>query len=141
MKILIDTDVLIDVALNRESFAEYSSKILDKTENGLLDGFIAWHSISNFYYLISKLSGQKKTKNFISELLEFVSISATDTKSAVYALSLDIKDFEDSLQISAAKVCNADFIVTRNIKHYRKSPTPAISPKKLLERLNKNNLN
>lgn len=135
MIVLIDTDVLLDVALNREPFTEYSAKLIDRVEQNIIEGFIAWHSLSNFYYLIAPSSGKKKTKEFISELLKFVNVSSTDTKSAEYALSLNVPDFEDALQMAAAKECNADYIITRNIKHYKKSPILAITPKELLDKV------
>ncbi len=135
MIVLIDTDILLDVALNREPFVAYSAKLIDRVEQNIIEGFIAWHSLSNFYYLIASSSGKKKTKAFISELLKFVNVSSTDTKSAEYALSLDVPDFEDALQMSAAKECNADYIITRNIKHYKKSPILAITPKELLDKV------
>ena len=135
MIVLIDTDVLLDVALNREPFTEFSAKLIDRVEQNIIEGFIAWHSLSNFYYLIAPSSGKKKTRAFISELLKFVNVSSTDTKSAEYALSLNVPDFEDALQMSAAKECNADYIITRNIKHYKKSPILAITPKELLDKV------
>jgi len=135
MIVLIDTDILLDIALNRDPFVEYSAKLIDKVEQNIIEGFIAWHTLSNFYYLIAPSSGKKKTKEFISELLNFVNVSSTHTKSAEYALSLNVPDFEDALQMSAAKECNADFIVTRNTKHYKKSPIPAVTPKELLDKI------
>ena len=48
MIILIDTDVLIDVALDREPFAENAAALLDRLEQDPGKGFVAWHSISNF---------------------------------------------------------------------------------------------
>jgi len=135
MIVLIDTDILLDVALNREPFVAYSAKLIDRVEQNIIEGFIAWHSLSNFYYLIAPSSGKKKTKEFIGELLKFVNVSPTDTKSAEYAISLNVPDFEDALQMSAAKECNADYIITRNIKHYKKSPILAITPKELLDKV------
>ncbi len=132
MTILIDTDILLDIALKREPFFEYSAKILDEVENGKIKGFIAWHSLSNFYYLIAPASAKTKTKMFLSELLNFVEVSPSNTKSAVKAISLNVPDFEDALQIAAAMECMADYIITRNVKRYKNSPIKSLTPKILI---------
>jgi predicted nucleic acid-binding protein len=129
---LLDTDVLIDVAIGRKPFNKYSAKVLDYAENHKFQAFIAWHSIANFYYLVASTSNIKQTRNFLHDLLQFVNISQTSTDDARNALLLKVSDFEDALQIAAARACNAAVIVTRNIKHYRRSPIPAKSPERFI---------
>ncbi|RMF60243.1 MAG: PIN domain-containing protein [Calditrichaeota bacterium] len=133
MNLLIDTDVLIDVALNRAPYARHSSRILDAAQQRRFEAFIAWHSIANFYYLVSSPKSNKAAKEFIRELLTFVNIAPTRTEDAVYALNLPISDFEDALQIAAAKVSGARLIITRNVKHFKKSPIPALTPRDFCE--------
>jgi len=135
MIILIDTDILFDVALQREPFFLHSAQILDNAENQEFIAYVAWHTLSNFYYLISSSSGKDKTKQFLNDLLKFVNVSPTDTKSAKKALSLNVPEFEDALQMSAAIECNASYIITRNIKHYKNSPVASLTPEKFLEKL------
>ncbi len=125
---LLDTDVLIDVALDRQPFSNDSSAVLDAAQRREFQAFIAWHSIANFYYIVSSPSGKDSAKVFIADLLAFVQISPAQTADARYALQMDLPDFEDALQVAAARVCRADYLVTRNLKHYKKSPVPAISP-------------
>jgi len=134
MTLLIDTDILIDIALKRTPFYEYSAKMIDSIENKKIKGFIAWHSISNFYYLTAANSSNDKAKEFIKDLLDFIKVAVTDTGSALKALQLNVPDFEDALQISAALSCNADFIITRNIKHYKNSPITAITPESFFKK-------
>ena len=90
MIVLLDTDVLIDVALDRKPFVEYSSAVLDLAENHRIKGFIAWHSVANFYYLVSSASNKKLTRNFIIELLQFIEISETKTDDAIYAANRQV---------------------------------------------------
>ena len=135
MIVLLDTDVLIDVALQREPFFQYSSKVLELAEQKIINAYLAWHSVSNFYYIVESKSKKYKTTDFIRELLQFVLISPTKTKDAIYAATLKIPDFEDALQIAAASTCNAELIITRNIRHYKTSPITAMSPEKYLETL------
>jgi hypothetical protein len=97
--------------------------------------FIAWHSIANFYYIVSSDNIPGDSVRFIIELLNFVEVSKTDTKDALFAAELNLKDFEDALQVAAARSCRATYIITRNVKHYRISPVPALNPKVFLNRI------
>ncbi len=132
--VLIDTDILIDIALGREGFVENSSKIMDFAESNRIKAFIAWHTISNFYYIVDANSDNVSSLDFIRDLLRFVKISPTSTKDALFALDLNFTDFEDALQVSAAVVCKAQFIITRNTRHYKKSPLPALTPQSFISK-------
>lgn len=128
MIVLIDTDVLIDVALDRQPFADHAAAVLDAAQRGTLQAFIAWHSLANFYYIVSTPSGNPAAREFIGELLDFIEVAPVSTDDARYALSLKLNDFEDALQVAAAQASHAGRILTRNLKHYRKSPIPAETP-------------
>ncbi len=132
MIVLIDTDVLLDIALMRKDFYKDSMKIIDLAEDKKISGFIAWHTLSNLYYLTSSASRKGKSKEFINDLLEFIQVANTNTNSAIKAVNMDVPDFEDALQISSAIECNANYIITRNIKHYRKSIIKAVTPTQFL---------
>ncbi|MFQ5708212.1 MAG: type II toxin-antitoxin system VapC family toxin [bacterium] len=125
---LVDTDVLIDVALDRKPFSDHSSALLDAAQRRSFHAFVAWHSISNFYYIVESSTETANAKNFIIDLLKFVEVAPTATKDALYAAQLRLTDFEDALQVAAARACKAELIVTRNVKHYKGSPTPAHTP-------------
>ncbi len=132
MIVLIDTDVLLDIALMRKDFYKDSMKIIDLAEDKKISGFIAWHTLSNLYNLTSSASKKGKSKEFINDLLEFIQVANTNTSSAIKAVKMDVPDFEDALQISSAIECNANYIITRNIKHYRKSIIKAVTPTQFL---------
>jgi predicted nucleic acid-binding protein len=129
MRILIDTDVLLDVALGRSEFVKASADVLRWAESGG-KAVIAWHSISNCAYLL-KGDGRQ----FLGSLLTIVEVAATGTKVARKALELPMKDLEDAMQAAAALSWKADFIITRNVSDYRKSPVPAVTPNKFLKEL------
>lgn len=134
MIVFIDTDILIDVALKRENFWENSAKIIDLCQEKKLKGFIAWHTLSNFYYIISSAENKKETKQFLSDLLKFIDVAKTGSEEAKKALVMDVPDFEDALQISASISCNAEYIITRNKKHYKRSPITALTPDEFLKK-------
>jgi len=131
MKVLVDTDVLLDVALDRAPHASAAAALLDTLEQRPGSGFVAWHTLSNFYYLVRPKHGNKDAQQFVLELTRFLSVSPTDTESVRVAGSLDMRDFEDAMQVAAALACGADVIATRNTKDFRRSPVPGKSPEGL----------
>lgn len=133
MNILIDTDVLLDIGLKRESFYLNSARVISLAENHKVAGYIAWHTLSNFYYLTSSDSDRKTAKQFLEDLLKFIKIAPVDTEAAKKAFIIETMDFEDAMQISSAISCNAKFIVTRNVKHYQRSPIQAIIPDEFIK--------
>lgn len=133
--ILLDTDVLIDTALDRSPHSQPATDLLDRIEYGAESAFIAWHSISNFYYIVAPVSGGTSARDFIVELTGFVSVATTDTEAIRYAVGLPMSDFEDAMQVAAARACGARHIVTRNVRDYHRSPIPAVDPREAIRLL------
>lgn len=130
MKILIDTDILLDVALDRSQFAEASGQILDWAEDHPGATCVAWHTLANVAYLV-----KGDPRAFLRELLLFVVVPGTSTEAAQRALELPMADLEDAFQAITAQSFTADYIVTRNVKDYRRSPISAVSPEQFLSDL------
>ena len=133
--ILLDTDVLIDVALDRHPHSGPSSELLDQIEQGVESAYIAWHSVSNLYYIVAPTRGGLNARDFIVELTRFVEVATTDTEAIRYAAGLPMGDFEDAMQVAAARACGARHIVTRNVRDYERSPIRAIDPQEALTEL------
>src|SRR6059036_1336935 len=114
MRFLLDTDVLLDVALRRERFFEESAGVVTWAEGEPGQAAVAWHSLSNIAYLF-----RPNARGFIRDLLRFVEVPPVATDESRQAVDLPIADFEDALQVSAAIAFRASFIVTRNLRHYR----------------------
>jgi len=133
--ILIDTDVLIDVALDRQPFSEAASELLDRLQTGPKRAFVAWHTLSNFYYLVTPSRGGPDARAFITELTRFVAVADCGASAMAFAIRLGMTDFEDAMQVAAARACGAGFVVTRNARDFRRSPIPAITPAEALETL------
>ncbi len=133
--ILLDTDVLIDVAMDRQPYSGPASELLDRIEHGSESAYVAWHSVSNLYYLVSPSRGRVSARDFIVELTSFVAVATTDTEAVRYAAALPMPDFEDALQVAAARACGARHIVTRNVRDYEQSPIRAVSPQEALVEL------
>ena len=99
------------------------------------DAFIAWHTASNLYYNAHRALGGPSARAFITALLNFVELAPTTTDDLRYALDLPMTDFEDAMQVAAARACDAQFIVTRNVRDFAGSPIPALSPAQALAEL------
>jgi predicted nucleic acid-binding protein len=130
--ILLDTDVLIDVALDRPPHADAAAELLTFLERQPRMAFVAWHTLSNFYYLVSPIRGKGTTRDFLVDLTRFVSVAPSDTDAFHYAAGLPMQDFEDALQVAAAHACGASVIATRNTQDFRSSPIPASTPEEVL---------
>ncbi|MDE2838437.1 MAG: PIN domain-containing protein [Chloroflexota bacterium] len=133
--ILLDTDVLLDVALNRHPHADASSEFLAKVADGTPEGFVAWHSVSNLFYVIARARGAAAARDFITGLMDYLAVAPASTEAVRYAASLPMADFEDAMQVAAARACNAEYIVTRNLSDFERSPIPAVTPQEALTRL------
>ncbi len=127
--------MLIDVALDRHPHSGPASELLGRIELGAESASIAWHSVSNFYHVVASSRGGVGARDFIVELTRFVEIATTGTEAVRYAAELPMPDFEDAMQIAAARACGARYIVTRNAKDYERSPAPAIGPSEALSGL------
>jgi predicted nucleic acid-binding protein len=123
MKILIDTNVLLDIALRRDEFFADSAAVIDWAELNPKQAAIAWHTISNIAYLV-----KQDARAFIADLLTFVEVAAGDTATVRQALAMPTKDLEDALQASAAIGFGADIIVTRDVGDFKKLPIKAMTP-------------
>ena len=135
MKILIDTNVVLDVLCNRKEFVDDSAKIFKLCEVKKLTGYISALSIPNIVYIMRKELDEQKIKEIIEKLtlvFNIVDLKGEDLKKAV---SLNFSDYEDAVQSQQAMRIKADYIATRNIKDYKNSKVMAIKPAELLERI------
>ena len=128
MRILLDTDILLDVAFAREPHLEDSAAVMEWAESGGAAA-VAWHSLTNCSYML------KGGRPFLDKLLKLVEVATVGTADAKRALALSMPDVEDAFQSAAALAWRADFIITRNLPDYRRSPVPAITPTDFLKRL------
>ena len=97
--------------------------------------FVAGHTVANLFYLVRPTRGAQEARDFLLDLTGFVTVAPTDTDDLRYAASLPLPDLEDAIQVAAARACGAQYIATRNVKDFRKSPVPARTPAELLEEL------
>ena len=132
MRMLLDTDVLLDFAMGREPHAAASADLLAWAEAHPKHCAVSWHSLSNIIYIT-----RGDSRGFLRDLLGFVEIPRTGREHMLSALDLNFRDLEDAMQAAAAILFKAHFIVTRNTRDYGYSPIKAITPSQALAMVRK----
>ena len=135
MKILIDTNVLLDVLCNRKEFILDSLNVFKLCEVKKIEGYISALSIANIVYIMRKELNKDEVREIIDKLtliFEVIDLNDEDLKKAS---NLDFKDYEDAIQSVQAKRIKANYIITRNIKDFHSSETLAIKPSELIDRI------
>lgn len=132
MRILIDTNIVLDVLCNRTEFVNDSMTVFKLCETKRIKGYISTLSIANLVYIMRKELNMGKISQLIEKLsliFEIVDLKADDLKKAT---KLKFKDYEDAVQSIQAKRIKATYIITRNIKDFKNSTVPAINTKELI---------
>jgi predicted nucleic acid-binding protein len=140
VKILIDTNVILDLLLEREPFVEDAIALFEQIEQSNLKGYIAATTITNIFYIIRKAKGREVAFTAIEQLTIGLLFCPVDRQTIATALSLRLNDFEDSIQLACATLNRLDAIVTRDRKDFIGSDMPVYSPTELLNRLSQSGI-
>ena len=135
MKVLLDTNILIDVLANREGFAAPACELFKLCEVGQVEGSVYALSMANIAYILRKELDRNGIAEVIGKLGAIFAIADMKADDLKKAAQLPIADFEDALQSVCASRIKADYIITRNLKDFQHSKVKAITPSELLERL------
>lgn len=134
MRILIDTNILIDVVARREPFFADAVKIFEVCQQEIVEGTIAAHSVVNMAYILRKNFTPKELRAILLRLCKIFQVEAIDLSKLIAALSnQDFSDFEDCLQMQCALSQHADYIVTRNAPDFVASAIPAVTPQEFFK--------
>ena len=131
-RVLIDLNLVLDVLQKREPFYAASAGVLACAETGLIEGFVAAHTLTTLFYLVAKDQSAERARVALTELLQFLAVAPVDQAAIEQALNLPYTDFEDAVQMMAAVQAGAQYLVTRNVQDYRAGPLPVLQPAELL---------
>jgi predicted nucleic acid-binding protein len=134
MRVFLDTNVLLDVLLNRASFAAESEAVILRCEGFGAEMFVAWHGLATAYCLLRRGRTEQEALVEVDKILGWARIAGTTDAEARKARTLGFGDFEDALQAVSAEACAADCIVTRNAKDFSLSQVPVSTPADFLRR-------
>lgn len=135
LRVLMDTNVVLDVLLAREPWAAQAKPILDAHDAGRVTLYLSAAVLTDIYYISRKQVGVDRAKAGASECLQRYDILSVDAALLLAALNMSGPDFEDNVQIAIAHAAGLDFFVTRNPTDYIGSPISAIEPQALATRL------
>jgi len=128
MKLLIDTNILLDVMMGREEHYEKSAAIWRGCEAGLFTGFVSVLTAANIMYIMRRQMDPETISDVIQKLgliFRFTELTPADLRKAA---EMQWRDFEDAIQSVTARRVRADYIITRNTMDYSDSPVQAITP-------------
>ncbi len=132
MDVFLDTNVLMDVFLDREPFVADSQQVWLLAERGKIRGLVSAISFPNVYYVIRKLSGVRQANRSMTMLRDVFVPVACDEQAVHQAMDARFKDFEDAIQYFSAIRADADCLISRNPKHFRTADIPVLTPSEFL---------
>lgn len=135
MKVLLDTNIIVDVALEREPFSTDSDRVLSFVEQGQVEGYISASTFSDLYYIIRRGKGRDWTLAFLMQLGTLCQVATVDQSVISMALNANFKDFEDGIQYSTAAINQLDAIITRNQKDFPVTTPRILTPNQLIQEI------
>ena len=126
--ILVDTNVILDLLLERPEHVAAARQVSDKVESGELHAMLCATTVTTIDYLARKQLGAAGAKAAVHALLSLYDIAAVTRSTLQLALDADMPDFEDAVLAHAAHQAGAHAIITRNLRDFAKSPVRAYTP-------------
>ncbi len=136
MKVLFDTNIILDVLLIRNPFFALSANLLDAVESKDIDGFLCATTLTTIDYLVTKFQNKSVAKLAISKLLSLYSIAEVNQSVLNFANTSNFSDFEDAVLYFSALNVGVDSIVTRNNNDFTSANLPVYTPNQLWDLIN-----
>jgi predicted nucleic acid-binding protein len=136
-RILFDTNIVLDVLLDRKPHVEASASVWSAIEAGVAEGMLAAHAVTTIHYLVRKETGDVKARRIMSAILRVFAVAAVNGAVVQEALQMRLSDFEDAVTAAAARLAGCECIVTRDPKGFRRSPVRALTPEAVMPLLQK----
>jgi predicted nucleic acid-binding protein len=131
-KVVIDINILMDFLFKRKGH-EKTAELFSICSRNKIKGYVCAHEITTLYYFLNKtVKDKSKIKKSISGIMNSFEIIEVNAEILNRALGSEVADFEDAVIEVSAKMKNSEFIVTRNIRDFKKSTVNAILPEELL---------
>lgn len=133
MKVLIDTNIALDLMTNRQEFQDDAAKVFTICAGGLAQGFFSSNSVCDLHYVLHHhLHDEHLTRNALETWLNLIGVLDVSGEDCLKAIQSKTTDYEDAVMEQTAKRNGCDYIVTRNLKDFALSPVPAISPRQFI---------
>jgi predicted nucleic acid-binding protein len=135
MRVFFDTNILLDIVEQRAPHFQSSKDALLVCGSRGVEILLAWHSLSNAFYIYGRKAGKSKALEALREALEYMSVITVGHIEALRAFELGFTDLEDAMQAAAAETAQADFLITRDTAGFSGSPVPVLSPGQFVARM------
>lgn len=135
MKVLIDTNIIVDVALDRDPFFTDSEQVIRFVEQQEIEAYISASTFSDLYYIIRKAKGHIWTLQFLQRMATLCQVATVDCTTINMALTVNFTDFEDAIQYSTAVLNGLDAIITRNPGDFPVTTPRILTPDDLIQEL------
>ena len=137
--IFLDTNFVIDFLADRKPFSIHAAKLFDLAQFKKIKLYISAVSYNNIYYIISQSLTEKETMHLLNEISDMAEIADVTKDVIKKSLKTDFKDFEDAIQYHCAmNIGSIDFLVTRDVKDFKKSSLPVLTPTEAMVMLENN---
>jgi len=133
MNILFDTNIVLDVLLDRKPFSAPASIIFSWVEAGEFIGFLAATTVTTIFYLATKVVGKKQAEEEISKLLSIFAIAPVNRVVLEAAINSKFTDFKDAVLYEATRHASVQAIVTRDAAGFKYAKIPVYSPEELIK--------
>ena len=133
MRILFDTNVVLDVLLDRPPHAHAASALFALVERDEIEGLLGATSVTTVYYLTEKAAGPARARRYLQSLLSIFEVAPVDERVLSSAMNLRLPDFEDAVLHEAARRAGATGIVSRDAAGFARGRLPVYEPSRLLE--------
>ena len=133
-KILLDTNILLDIALPGRP--DHESALLLANEiayNAGLTAYMAATSAKDVYYVLGRGGNEKAARDYLGQMLDFFELVAVDMDVCRAAYLLDEPDFEDCIIRTCAEQIDADCIISRDEGAYRRSTVRRMSAREYVD--------
>ena len=132
MRVMFDTNVVLDLLLDREPFVKEAKILISKVEQGEFVGLLCATTITTIHYLLLKSNGKEGSTEIIQSLLKLFEVASVTRVVLQDALEVNDKDYEDAVLYKSAYHAGANMIVTRDRKGFSKADIPVMNPKEFL---------
>jgi predicted nucleic acid-binding protein len=128
LKALIDTNIILDVLLERKSFFKPAVEIFCLAEDSKIEAFICATTVTTIDYLLTKSLPVKKARMALSHIISLFEIAPVNKAVIERALNSRVTDFEDAVLEESGKIAGVDCIITRNVKDFKYASIKVFEP-------------
>lgn len=134
-KVLLDTNIILDIALERRDFFEQSKELILTINKLSIPSYVTATTVTDIYYILKKSKGHQLTISFLKNLFDFIDIAGVSKEIIFSALNSELIDFEDAVQAECASQNDINIIITRNISDFNKSKLEIFTPSEFISKL------